>query len=41
MGGCLVLETMVLFNYLEKRNYGPLCVTGVSLGGHNASLSGN
>ena len=40
MGGSLVLECLVLFNYLERCNYGPLGVTGVSLGGHMCSLAG-
>ena len=40
MGGCLVLECLVLFNYLQRSNYGPLGVTGVSLGGHMSSLAG-
>lgn len=40
MGGSLVLECLVLFNYLERSNYGPLGVTGVSLGGHMCSLAG-
>lgn len=31
MGGCLVLENLVLFNYLERNGYGPLGVTGTNL----------
>jgi len=40
MGGCLVLENLVLLNWLERNNYGPLGVTGISLGGHMCSLAG-
>nr|CAG4645618.1 EOG090X08BF [Lynceus sp. MCZ IZ 141354] len=39
MGGCLVLESLVLFNWCEKNNLGPLGLTGVSMGGHMASLA--
>lgn len=34
MGGCLMLECLVLLNWLEEQGYGPLGVSGVSMGGH-------
>nr|CAG4641803.1 EOG090X08BF [Eurycercus lamellatus] len=39
MGGCLILESLVLFNWCERNGLGPLGVTGVSMGGHMASLA--
>ncbi|XP_052869018.1 protein ABHD18 [Anopheles cruzii] len=39
MGGCLVLETLVLLNWCERNGYGPLGITGLSMGGHMASLA--
>jgi hypothetical protein len=39
MGGCLILETLVLLNWCEKHGYGPLGITGLSMGGHMASLA--
>ncbi|KAJ6646831.1 Protein ABHD18 [Pseudolycoriella hygida] len=39
MGGCLVLENLVLLHWCEKHGLGPLGVTGLSMGGHMASLS--
>lgn len=39
MGGCLVLENLVLLHWLERQGLGPLGVTGLSMGGHNASLA--
>lgn len=39
MGGALVLESAVLLNWLEREGYGPLGMTGVSMGGHMASLA--
>jgi hypothetical protein len=41
MGGCLILETIALLNWCVKMGYGPLCVTGISMGGHMASLAGS
>ncbi|XP_065204913.1 protein ABHD18 [Planococcus citri] len=38
MGGCLIFESMVLFHLCERLGYGPLGVTGLSMGGHMASL---
>lgn len=34
MGGCLVLESLVLFHFCERNGYGPLGVSGLSMGGH-------
>lgn len=34
MGGCLILECIVLLNWCEQLGYGPLGVTGISMGGH-------
>ncbi|CAG9760354.1 unnamed protein product [Ceutorhynchus assimilis] len=39
MGGCLILECLVLLNFCEKLGLGPLGVTGISMGGHMASLA--
>ncbi|XP_026274817.1 protein ABHD18 isoform X2 [Frankliniella occidentalis] len=39
MGGCLMLESLVLFNWCEQQGLGPLGVTGLSMGGHMASLA--
>lgn len=39
MGGCLIMECLVLFHWLEKLGCGPLGVTGLSMGGHMASLA--
>ncbi|XP_062565248.1 protein ABHD18-like isoform X1 [Armigeres subalbatus] len=39
MGGCLVLESLVLLNWCEQNGYGPLGITGLSMGGHMASLA--
>ncbi|CAG2179994.1 unnamed protein product, partial [Oppiella nova] len=40
MGGCLILESLALLHWCERMGFGPLCVTGISMGGHNASLAG-
>lgn len=40
MGGCLIMECLALFHWLERFGYGPLAVTGISMGGHMASLAG-
>ena len=40
MGGCLILETIALLNWLRREGFGPLGVTGISMGGHNAALAG-
>ncbi|KAL1493148.1 hypothetical protein ABEB36_011262 [Hypothenemus hampei] len=34
MGGCLILECIVLLNWCEQLGFGPLGVTGISMGGH-------
>ncbi|CAH1965113.1 unnamed protein product [Acanthoscelides obtectus] len=34
MGGCLILECIVLLNWCEQVGFGPLGVTGISMGGH-------
>lgn len=39
MGGCLILESLVLFNWCEKMGLGPFGITGLSMGGHMASLA--
>uniref|UniRef100_A0A6Q2WUI5 Uncharacterized protein n=1 Tax=Esox lucius TaxID=8010 RepID=A0A6Q2WUI5_ESOLU len=39
MGGALILESAVLLHWLEREGYGPLCMTGISMGGHMASLA--
>lgn len=38
MGGALVLESAALLHWLEREGYGPLGMTGISMGGH-VSLS--
>lgn len=39
MGASLVLESLVLFHWCERQGYGPLAVSGISMGGHMASLA--
>lgn len=39
MGGALVLESAALLHWLEREGYGPLGLTGISMGGHMASLA--
>ncbi|KRY20012.1 Uncharacterized protein T12_2101 [Trichinella patagoniensis] len=39
MGVCLIFESAVLLNWLIKRGNWPLGLTGISLGGHMASLA--
>ncbi|XP_076646371.1 protein ABHD18 isoform X2 [Halictus rubicundus] len=39
MGGCLIMESLVLLNWCEKQGFGPLGLTGLSMGGHMASLA--
>lgn len=34
MGGCLILENLVLFHWLERNGFGPLGISGLSMGGH-------
>ena len=33
MGGALVLESLTLLHWCEKNGYGPLGITGISMGG--------
>ncbi|XP_078457095.1 protein ABHD18 isoform X3 [Lampetra fluviatilis] len=39
MGGALILESAALLHWLEREGYGPLAMTGISMGGHMASLA--
>ncbi|XP_050544214.1 protein ABHD18 [Daktulosphaira vitifoliae] len=39
MGACLILESLVLFHWCEREGFGPLGVTGLSMGGHMSSLA--
>ncbi|MBN3305584.1 LAR1B protein, partial [Amia calva] len=39
MGGALVLESAALLQWLEREGYWPLGMTGISMGGHMASLA--
>ncbi|XP_076620740.1 protein ABHD18 isoform X2 [Colletes latitarsis] len=39
MGGCLIMESIVLLNWCERQGFGPLGLTGLSMGGHMASLA--
>ncbi|XP_067000770.1 protein ABHD18 [Anabrus simplex] len=39
MGGCLILESLALFHWCERSGFGPLGITGMSMGGHMASLA--
>uniref|UniRef100_T1H8Q8 Uncharacterized protein n=1 Tax=Rhodnius prolixus TaxID=13249 RepID=T1H8Q8_RHOPR len=34
MGGCLMMEAIVLFHWCRRHGLGPLGVTGISMGGH-------
>lgn len=34
MGGCLIMESIVLLNWCEQQGFGPLGLTGLSMGGH-------
>lgn len=38
MGGALVLESAALLHWLEREGYGPLGMTGISMGGHVSLL---
>lgn len=38
MGGCLMLESLVLFNWCERNGLGPLGITGLSMGGHMVNV---
>ncbi|KAG9338580.1 hypothetical protein JZ751_025638, partial [Albula glossodonta] len=39
MGGALILESAALLHWLEREGYWPLGMTGISMGGHMASLA--
>lgn len=39
MGGCLILESLAVLHWCEKSGFGPLGLTGISMGGHMASLA--
>ena len=39
MGGALVLESMALLHWCERQGYGPLGLTGISMGGHVSILN--
>ncbi|XP_017774825.1 PREDICTED: protein ABHD18 [Nicrophorus vespilloides] len=39
MGGCLILECIAILHWCEKLGFGPMGVTGLSMGGHMASLA--
>ncbi|KAL0121675.1 hypothetical protein PUN28_006876 [Cardiocondyla obscurior] len=39
MGGCLIMESIVLLNWCEQQGFNPLALTGLSMGGHMASLA--
>ncbi|XP_011164258.1 protein ABHD18 isoform X3 [Solenopsis invicta] len=39
MGGCLIMESIVLLNWCEQHGFSPLALTGLSMGGHMASLA--
>ncbi|XP_014204801.1 protein ABHD18 isoform X2 [Copidosoma floridanum] len=39
MGGCLIMESIVILNWCEQQGFGPLGLTGLSMGGHMASLA--
>ncbi|XP_071481684.1 protein ABHD18-like [Diadema antillarum] len=39
MGGGLILEGLVLLHWCERQGFGPLGLTGISMGGHMATLT--
>jgi len=39
MGGLLILESLALLYWCERQGYGPLGISGLSMGGHMASLA--
>lgn len=39
MGGCLILESLVLFHWAERHGLGPLGITGLSMGGHVSGIN--
>lgn len=38
MGACLILECLLLLRWASERGYGPLGLTGISMGGYMACL---
>lgn len=34
MGGCLILECIALLHWCERNGFGPMGITGLSMGGH-------
>ena len=34
MGGCLIMESIVILNWCEQQGFAPLGLTGLSMGGH-------
>ena len=39
MGGALILETLTLLHWCEKEGYGPLGISGISMGGHVSPMA--
>ena len=39
MGGCLVLESLAILHWCEREGFGPLGITGISMGGHVSILT--
>ncbi|XP_077983740.1 protein ABHD18-like [Glandiceps talaboti] len=39
MGGALILESAALLHWCERQGFGPLGLTGISMGGHMATLA--
>jgi len=39
MGAALLMEVVTLFLWLQRNDYGPFGITGVSMGGHMATIS--
>jgi len=39
MGAALILESLVLLRWGDRQGYSPLGITGISMGGHMASLA--
>ncbi|XP_025084839.1 LOW QUALITY PROTEIN: protein ABHD18-like [Pomacea canaliculata] len=39
MGGALILESLALLHWCQRQGFGPLGLTGISMGGHMASLA--
>ena len=41
MGGGLILEGLVMLHWCEKQGFGPLGLTGISMGGHVSQSNSN